>query len=125
MSADRGCVSAYVIHTMARRSLGGACMIGTSQAFRELMTLLTKLAQYEVPVLIEGETGTGKELAARAIHYGSRRQAHPFIPVNCGAIPETLFESELFGHRRGAFTDARDDQPGVVVLARRGTLFLD
>jgi len=89
------------------------------------MTLIAKLARYDVPVLIEGETGTGKELTARAIHYNGRRSAHPFIPVNCGAIPDTLFESELFGHRHGAFTGASDDQPGLVVLAHRGTLFLD
>jgi DNA-binding NtrC family response regulator len=100
-------------------------MVGGSPAYRELTALVARIAQYEVPVLVEGETGTGKELAARAIHYNSRRQAHPFVPVNCGAIPDSLFESELFGHRRGAFTDARDDQPGLVVLAHRGTLFLD
>jgi two-component system, NtrC family, response regulator GlrR len=100
-------------------------MIGNSPAFRELTTLIAKLAPYDVPVLIEGETGTGKELAARTLHYNSPRQEHPFLPVNCGAIPDTLFESELFGHRRGAFTGARDDQPGLVVLAHRGTLFLD
>ncbi len=100
-------------------------MIGNSVAFRELMALIAKLARYDVPVLIEGETGTGKELAARAIHYNGRRSAHPFIPVNCGAVPDTLFESELFGHRRGAFTGAGDDQPGLVVLAHRGTLLLD
>jgi DNA-binding NtrC family response regulator len=100
-------------------------MVGGSPAHRELTALVARIAQYDVPVLIEGETGTGKELAARAIHYNSRRQAHPFVPVNCGAIPDSLFESELFGHRRGAFTDAREDQPGLVVLAHRGTLFLD
>jgi DNA-binding NtrC family response regulator len=100
-------------------------MIGRSHAFIEFTALIAKLAHFNVPVLIEGETGTGKELAARAIHYNSARRAHPFVPVNCGAIPDSLFESELFGHRRGAFTDARDDQPGLVVLAHGGTLFLD
>jgi two-component system, NtrC family, response regulator GlrR len=100
-------------------------MIGCSTAFIELTTLLAKLARYDVPVLIEGETGTGKELAARDIHYHSRRKPGPFVPINCGAIPDTLFESELFGHRRGAFTDARQDQPGLVELADQGTLFLD
>ena len=100
-------------------------MVGRSSAFRDLIRLIDKIAEYDAAVLVEGETGTGKELAARAIHYRSRRGEHPFVPVNCGAIPDTLFESELFGHRRGAFTDARDDQPGLVGLAQRGTLFLD
>jgi DNA-binding NtrC family response regulator len=100
-------------------------MVGVSPAYRELTALVARIAQYDVPVLIEGETGTGKELAARAVHYNSRRHAHPFVPVNCGAIPDSLFESELFGHRRGAFTDAHEDQAGLVVLAHRGTLFLD
>lgn len=83
------------------------------------------MAACDAPVLIEGETGTGKELAARAIHYQSARRDGPFIPVNCGAIPDALFESELFGYRKGAFTDAKDHQPGLVVLAEDGTLFLD
>jgi len=83
------------------------------------------MAACDAPVLIEGETGTGKELAARAIHYQSVRQNGPFIPVNCGAIPDSLIESELFGHRKGAFTDARENQPGLVTLAEGGTLFLD
>ena len=100
-------------------------MIGRSPAFLELTRLLARFAQFDVPVLLEGETGTGKELAARALHYNSRRRAQPFVPVNCGAIPDALFESELFGHRRGAFTDARDDQPGLVALAHQGSLFLD
>jgi two-component system, NtrC family, response regulator GlrR len=100
-------------------------MIGRSVAFRTVQALIRKVAQFDAPVLIEGETGTGKELAARAIHYRGARSEGPFIPVNCGAIPDALIENELFGHRRGAFTDARLDHPGLVVLARGGSLFLD
>ena len=100
-------------------------MIGRSAAFRLAETLIRKISAFDAPVLIEGETGTGKELAARAIHYGGARAARPFVPVNCGALPDSLVESELFGHRRGAFTDAREDKPGLVELARGGTLFLD
>jgi DNA-binding NtrC family response regulator len=100
-------------------------MIGRSLAFRIVLTLIDKMAAFDAPVLIEGETGTGKELAARAIHYRGKRRGGPFVPVNCGAIPDTLVENELFGHRRGAYTDARFDHAGLVELARGGTLFLD
>src|SRR4051794_19342194 len=100
-------------------------MIGQSESLKALRTLIDKVARYDAPVLIEGETGTGKELAARAIHYQSARRARAFVPVNCGALPDSLIESELFGHRRGAFTDARRDQQGLVALAHSGTLFLD
>jgi DNA-binding NtrC family response regulator len=100
-------------------------MIGHSDAFRAAQALMNKMAVFDAPVLIEGETGTGKELAARAIHYQSARRDGPFVPVNCGALPDSLIESVLFGHRRGAFTDARDDQLGLVALATTGTLFLD
>ncbi|OFZ96304.1 MAG: hypothetical protein A3H35_17170 [Betaproteobacteria bacterium RIFCSPLOWO2_02_FULL_62_17] len=100
-------------------------MIGQSEAFLAINALIDKIAVFDAPVLIEGETGTGKELAARAIHYGGTRRDGPFVPVNCGALPDQLIENELFGHRRGAYTDARDDQPGLVELARAGTLFLD
>jgi DNA-binding NtrC family response regulator len=100
-------------------------MIGESPAFRQALHVVEKIARYDVPVLIEGETGTGKELAARAIHYQGPRRDHPFVPVNCGAIPDSLIENELFGHDRGAFTDARDQRRGLVAFARRGTLFLD
>jgi transcriptional regulator with GAF, ATPase, and Fis domain len=100
-------------------------LIGKSGAFRVATRLIQRLASANVPVLVCGETGTGKELAARAIHYLGARRAFPFIPINCGAIPDTLIESELFGHVRGAFTDARDTQPGLVGQADEGTLFLD
>ena len=83
------------------------------------------MARCDAPVLIEGETGTGKELVARAIHYGGARGESPFIPVNCGAIPDALIENELFGHKRGAYTDAQSDDPGLITHARHGTLFLD
>ena len=100
-------------------------MIGDSPAFRELIGLIEKMASCDAPVLIEGETGTGKELAARALHYQGKRHGKPFIPVNCGAIPDALFENEIFGHKKGAFTDAKENQPGFVALADSGTLFLD
>jgi two-component system, NtrC family, response regulator GlrR len=100
-------------------------LIGQSPNFRDAVALLDRIAPYDVPVVIEGETGTGKELAARAIHYGSSRRDHAFVPVNCGAIPDTLIEDELFGHHAGAFTDARSALPGLVEVAHKGTLFLD
>lgn len=100
-------------------------LIGSSSAFKQMLSLIEKISKLRAPVLIEGETGTGKELAARAIHYGGYRRDHPFVPVNCGAFPEGLIESELFGHVRGAFTDARADLPGLVESAAGGSLFLD
>jgi DNA-binding NtrC family response regulator len=100
-------------------------MIGQSRAFLEACRLIDKIARCDAPVLIEGETGTGKELAARAIHYGGSKRDGPFVPVNCGAIPGELVENELFGHRRGAFTDAHGEQVGLVAHAGGGTLFLD
>ena len=100
-------------------------LVGASPAFRAAAAVLKRLAGCGVPVLLRGETGTGKELAARAIHYLSSRRELPFIPVNCGAIPDMLVESELFGHARGAFTDAREAQLGLVAQAGNGTLFLD
>jgi DNA-binding NtrC family response regulator len=105
--------------------VGVRVMIGQSHAFLQAVRLIEKIARYDAPVLIEGETGTGKELAARAVHYGGARKDRPFIPVNCGAIPDALVENELFGHRRGAYTDAKGEQSGVIAHAQHGTLFLD
>jgi two-component system, NtrC family, response regulator GlrR len=100
-------------------------LLGESPAIRRVLERIRRIASTEANVLINGETGTGKELAARAIHYLGARREFPFIPVNCGALPETLVENELFGHERGAFTDARGDSRGLLRLAHRGTLFLD
>jgi two-component system, NtrC family, response regulator GlrR len=100
-------------------------LVGASSAFLASVELIRRVATCDATVLIQGETGTGKELAARAIHYlGSRRDA-PFVPINCGAIPESLVENELFGHARGAYTDARESRQGVIAQAEGGTLFLD
>ena len=100
-------------------------LLGTSHGFLRSLRLIEKLSRCEASVLIEGATGIGKELAARAIHYRGARHDHPFVPINCGALPDNLIESELFGHERGAFTDAKGKQKGLVAQADGGTLFLD
>lgn len=100
-------------------------MIGQSSAMKEVFNIIHKVAGTDATVLILGETGTGKELAARAIHNESKRQNGPLICVNCAAIPETLIEAELFGHEKGAFTGASESRQGLVTAANGGTLFLD
>ncbi len=100
-------------------------MIGTSDSIRRIFVAIRKVATTDVPILIMGETGTGKELAAKAIHERSARRRGSFVPINCGAIPETLLESELFGYERGAFTGALQQKKGKVEYAQGGTLFLD
>ncbi|MDA5109088.1 sigma-54 dependent transcriptional regulator [Brevibacillus thermoruber] len=100
-------------------------LVGLSPAMQEVYKLVGRVSTTKATVLIQGESGTGKELIARAIHANSPRAAKPMIPVNCGAIPETLLESELFGYERGAFTGAAGRKPGLFELADGGTLFLD
>ena len=103
----------------------GLSLIGCSSAFMRLVQLIHQVAEYDAPVLLKGATGTGKEVAARAIHYLSARQDKPFIAVNCGGYNDDLLISELFGHERGAFTDAKQKRLGLVEQAQGGTLFLD
>jgi len=100
-------------------------LIGQSPCIKELHRQIEAISHYDVSVLVTGESGTGKELVSRAIHYLSARSSKPFIPINCGAIPENLFENELFGHVKGAFTDARLQQTGLLQEADKGTIFLD
>jgi two-component system response regulator PilR (NtrC family) len=100
-------------------------LIGDSDAMREIRARIVKLARTQAPVHISGESGSGKELAARLIHKQGNRADHPFVAVNCGAIPETLMESEFFGHRKGAFTGADAERDGYFQAANGGTLFLD
>ncbi len=100
-------------------------IVGESAAMRAVLAEVAQVAASDVTVLILGETGTGKELLTRALHEESRRRSHPFVPVNCAALPENLVESELFGHERGSFTGAHARKPGRFELAHRGTLFLD
>ncbi len=100
-------------------------ILGKSEAIGKVFTTIGKVAEYKTTVLIQGESGTGKELVARALHDSSSRKNKAFIPLNCGAIPETLLESELFGHSKGAFTDAHADKKGLFSEAHLGTLFLD
>jgi DNA-binding NtrC family response regulator len=100
-------------------------IIAKSRAMKNVFERIERIAEANSAALITGETGTGKELVARAIHYNSSRADRPFVTVNCAAIPQTLLESELFGHARGAFTDARQDKPGRFEEAADGTIFLD
>jgi len=106
-------------------SSGFEDLIGRSEPMRKVFAQIEEVAQTDTPVLIRGETGTGKELVARAIHVRSLRNHGPFIAVNCGAVPESLLESELFGHERGAFTGAVKTRLGRLEMANQGTLFLD
>jgi DNA-binding NtrC family response regulator len=109
-----------------RRRTGPHNVIGVSQKMTELMGFVGKVAASEATtILVQGESGTGKDLVAKAIHYQSRRQEKPFVAINCSAIPETLMEAELFGHERGAFTDAKAMKKGLFEMADGGTLFLD
>ena len=100
-------------------------LIGNASAFKKPLENISHYSNDDAPVLINGETGTGKELFARAIHYCGKRKGHPFIPVNCGALPDHLLENELFGHAKGAFTDASQSQIGLIAEAEGGTVFLD
>jgi transcriptional regulator with PAS, ATPase and Fis domain len=104
---------------------GLRAMMGPSEAVHKIVSEIATVAGSHFSVVIQGETGTGKELVARAIHKASPRSRMPFVAVDCGAIPETLFESELFGHEKGAFTGAVQARPGKFEMAHRGTLFLD
>ncbi len=108
-----------------KRKFGLSQILGRSNIIKKLQEGINRISSCDVNVLITGESGTGKELFARAVHYLSFRADKPFVPVNCGAIPENLFENELFGHIKGAFTDASFQQIGLVKEADRGTLFLD
>jgi two-component system NtrC family response regulator len=100
-------------------------ILGKTQAIRDIFNIVERVAKTDATALVEGESGTGKELVARAIHQRSARRAGPFLPINCGAIPETLLEAELFGHERGAFTGAHMQRKGKFEMADHGTLFLD
>jgi DNA-binding NtrC family response regulator len=117
--------SESLTETLMRRAGGEGRIIGESPQMRELMALVAKVAPTDTPVLIRGESGTGKELIANALHQSSPRRKRRFVAINCASIPETLLESELFGHEKGAFTGADKTKPGLIELADGGTLFLD
>jgi len=114
----------HLVKEAKPRAAGGG-LIGRSSAFNKMLALMRRAAPSEITVLLLGETGTGKELVARALHDASPRSAKPFITVECSGLPETLFESELFGHEKGAFTGALGRKNGLVAAAHGGTLFLD
>lgn len=117
--------SALKLHDHSVPSPGGLRLIGESAAIQQARAMIEKLARSQAPVYISGESGSGKELAARLIHLNSSRSDGPFIGVNCGAIPENLMESEFFGYKKGAFTGAMQDKVGMFHAANGGTLFLD
>ena len=110
---------------MRSKDIGSERILGKSIAIERLRAIVTQCANSNAPVLLRGESGTGKELVSRALHDSSERASHPFVAINCGAIPDQLLESELFGHRKGSFTGATCDRKGRFELAHMGTLFLD
>ncbi len=131
------CVTQTLHASRMREALGGvgeagavggglARILGESEVIEDVRETIRKVVRSGArTVLIHGETGTGKELVARALHFESDRASQPFVKLNCSAIPESLFEAELFGHERGSFTDARESRPGLAEIADKGTLFLD
>jgi DNA-binding NtrC family response regulator len=119
------CGTVEAVRTRLTEEMGLVQLIGKDPSFVRLVEQLPSIARNDAPVLIAGETGTGKELCARAIHFLGKRRTFPLIAVDCAAVPDHLFENELFGHARGAFTDAHRDQRGLVGMAEGGTLFLD
>ncbi len=125
LEVSRRQAAAQVLRRAVERPYSNDGFLGASPAMREVYSIIDRIAGSSVDVLVTGETGTGKELVARAIHARSRRSAGPFVPVDCGAIPDALMESELFGHERGAFTGADARRMGLVEFADGGTLFLD
>jgi DNA-binding NtrC family response regulator len=125
LAASRRRAGEEVLRRVVERPYSFDDFLGASPAMREVYSIIDRIAGSAVDVLVTGETGTGKELVARAIHRRSRRTGGPFVPVDCGAIPDALMESELFGHERGAFTGADARRMGLVEFADGGTLFLD
>ena len=100
-------------------------IVGRSESIKQVLEMVAQVAPVDIPVLITGESGTGKEIFAKAIHQNSKRSHEPMVTVNCGAIPEGIIESELFGHKKGAYTDAKGDRKGYFETANKGTIFLD
>jgi two-component system response regulator HydG len=125
LSVSRRRAAEEVLRRAVERPYSFDDFLGESPAMRQVYSIIERVASSSVDVLVTGETGTGKELVARSTHVRSRRSAGPFVPVDCGAIPDTLMESELFGHERGAFTGADARRMGLVEFADGGTLFLD
>ena len=121
----RDALEKKVGNAQEQRRLRAYDIVGDSPEIQEVKERIARVASTSSTILITGESGTGKELVARAIHIQSTRSARPFVPLNCGALPETLLESELFGHEKGAFTSADSTKKGLVEAAERGTLFLD
>jgi len=124
-AAERATLAREVKHLRTQIDADGGEIIAASRQMQQVLRVVAQLAQTDSTVLITGESGTGKELIARSLHAQSRRRSGKFVPVNCGAMPESIMESELFGHRKGSFTGAVSDRKGLLEEAHRGILFLD
>ena len=113
------------LRSQLKEAYGFNKIIGKSASLQKVLKRIKKVSKTEANILIRGDSGTGKELTARSIHKNSERRSRPFVPVDCASLPENLLESELFGHEKGAFTDAHVTRPGIFEYANGGTLFLD